>query len=75
MSTIIEFFVGIGNALVSAIRFLVDIVGDLIWFVKLTAEMIPAMPAFWTWLPAGLAYLLGLTISIVVVLRILGRSD
>lgn len=75
MGAIIDFFQGIGNALVSLVNFIVDLVSDLVWFVGLIGEMIPVMPAFFTWLPAGLATILGSCIAVVVVLRILGRSD
>lgn len=75
MSAIVEFLTGIGDAILAFVTFITDIVADLIWFVELLVELIPAMPAFWTWLPGGLAYILGLCISVVVILRILGRGD
>ena len=75
MTVIIEFFSTLGESILALIRFVIDMVGDLIYFVTLLGELIPVMPAFWTWLPGGLAYTLGLCLSIVVVLRILGRSD
>lgn len=75
MNVIIEFFTTLGNAIVGLIEFLINMVRDLIYMVQLLVEMLPALPAFWTWLPAGLVYLLTLTFSIVVVFRILGRGD
>lgn len=75
MNVIIEFFTTLGNAIVGVIEFVINMVRDLVYMVRLFMEMLPAMPAFWTWLPAGLVYLLGLTFSIVVIFRILGRGD
>lgn len=75
MSAIISFFETLGNAIIAFIEFIIDIVRDLIWLIELLADLSPAAPAFWTFLPAGFAYLLALTLSIVVILRILGRSE
>lgn len=75
MSAIVEFFVGIGDAIVALFNFVVDFLADLIWFIGFIVQMIPAMPSFFTWLPAGLAGMLGLAIGVVVILRILGRGD
>lgn len=75
MNAIIDFFTGIGNALLSLINFIIDFIGDLLWFIGFLGELLPAMPAFWTWLPPALGSLMILTISVVVILRILGRGD
>ena len=75
MSVIVDFFVGFGEILFAIVNFVVDIVSDLIWFVGFLAELVPAMPIFFSWVPPGLGSMLGLTISVVVILRILGRGD
>lgn len=75
MSAIISFFETLGNAIIAFIDFIIDIFRDLIWLIEMLAELSPAAPSFLTFLPAGFAYLLTLTLSIVVILRILGRSD
>lgn len=75
MSAFFDLLDGIGQAFISLINFVVDLVSDLVWFVGFISEMLPAMPAFFTWLPAGLSTILFSCIGVVVVLRILGRSD
>lgn len=75
MQEILDFLYALGNIISTAFQFVVDFVGDLIWFIGFIVEMIPVMPAFFTWLPAGMAGMLGLAISVVVILRILGRGD
>lgn len=75
MAVVIEFFSTLGKAIVGAFEFFVDMIQDLVFMVKLLAEILPAAPAFMTWLPAGLAYMIALTLSVVVIFRILGRGD
>lgn len=75
MSAIFDFIATIGDALIAYIEFAVKNLMDLIWFVGFLAEMLPAMPAFFTWLPHGFVTILAVAFSVVVILRILGRSD
>lgn len=75
MGVIIDFLSGIGQAISAIFQFIVDLVQDLIWFIAFLVEMIPALPALFTWLPAGLSVILAIGIAIVIILRIIGRSD
>lgn len=75
MNVIVDGILGLLEALGAALDFFWGMIKDLVLFAGWLVEMIPAAPAFWTWLPSGLAYLLGLAVSVVVVLRILGRSE
>lgn len=75
MSVIIEFFTTLGNSIVAVIEFTVNMFRDLAYLVKLFAELLPAMPAFWTWLPASVTTIIALTVTVYVILRIVGRSE
>ena len=75
MGVIIDFLSGIGQAISAIFQFIVDLVQDLIWFIAFLVELIPAIPALFTWLPAGLVTTLVVGISVVVILRVIGRSE
>lgn len=75
MSAIIDFFATLGDAIIALIEFVVKMVSDLVWFVGFLAEMLPAMPAFFAWLPSGFVAILIAAFSIVIILRVLGRSS
>lgn len=74
MNAIISFFTSIGDMIVAVFDFTIKQIRDMVFIVKLFAEMSPVMPSFFTWLPAGLASMLGITIAVVVILRIIGRD-
>lgn len=56
------------------IDFIVSMIGDLVYLVGLLGDMLTTLPAFFTWLPAAVGSLLMVTFTVLVVLRILGRS-
>lgn len=74
MSVIIEFLTTFANGIIALIDFVIGMVGDLVYFVKILAESTAALPAFITWLPGGLVAILVLTLTVVVILRVLGRD-
>lgn len=74
MSSIISFFQSIGDGIKAAISFLVDLVSDLVYTVKLITSMVAELPSLLSWLPAGLLTLLFTLFGVVVIYKIIGRD-
>lgn len=75
MSQLIQFGQAILDALSALMTFLVDFFADLVYFAKLVVELLPALPAFFTWIPASMWVLFSMLFGLVVVLRVLGRNE
>ena len=75
MSQIIQFMAALMDSLDAIINFVVDYFQDALYFAILTVEMIPALPAFFTWIPGALWNIFFMLFGLVVVLRVLGRNE
>lgn len=74
MSSVIEFFKGIGEAIVAAFDFLISFFEDLVYVIKLLGKFILQIPSYFSWLPAELLIILSSIIAIVVIYKIMGRE-
>lgn len=74
MSSVIEFFKGIGEAIVVAFDFLISFFEDLVYVIKLLGKFILQIPSYFSWLPAELLIILSSIIAIVVIYKIMGRE-
>ena len=75
MGAIIDFIKSIGEAIIALVEFVIKMIGDLIYVVGLLGELLPVLPNFLTWLPAAVGSLLMVVFGVLVVLRVLGRSE
>ena len=73
MQAIIDLLKSLVNGIVGLIEFITNMVDDLIYFINLLGQLLPALPSFFTWLPPVAVSVLLTVFSIVVVLRVLGR--
>ena len=73
MQAIIDLLKSLVNGIVGLIHFIEKMIADLIYFIDLLGELLPALPSFLTWLPPVAVSVLLTVFSIVVVLRVLGR--
>lgn len=62
------------DAVVGAITFAVDFVGDLIYVVGLTADALLTIPQVLAWLPAAVSTVIVTILTIAVVYKIMGRE-
>jgi hypothetical protein len=46
---------------------------DLVYVIHLWNKSLTALPAYFSWLPAGVVGILGLTFTLVVVFKVVGR--
>lgn len=74
MDQILAFFASIGEAISAVFRFLQSLVEDLVYFVRMLAGLEGSVSEYFPWLPASILTLALLLISIVVILRIIGRD-
>lgn len=75
MSGIIEFFTGIGNAITSALHYLLSIIQDTVYVVSLLGQFLISIPTYFTWMPEQILVLITLLLTIAIIMKILGRSD
>lgn len=75
MSTIIDFIKQISSAIVTLINFLITIIQDILQVIELLAISIAKIPTYLVVFPAGLSAILTTVLSIVVIYKILGRTN
>lgn len=74
MDAILQFFRGIGDAIVSIFDFIFSMVGDLVYLVGLTGKFLAHIPSYFSWLPPQLLSVLLSTFAIVVLYKVFGRE-
>lgn len=74
MSALIEFFRGIGSAIVTVIQFVINLFKDLVYMIELLVTVVLNIPNYFSWLPSELITLFIVIISVVVMYKILGRE-
>lgn len=74
MDVIIGFFRGIADVLVGAVDFLIGILTDLVYVVRLTGRAVSAIPNFFSLLPPPALAVLVTIFAVVVIYKILGRE-
>lgn len=74
MAVIIEFIMGIAEAIVTAFTYLIDSVKGIANVVKMLLYFTPKIPLYFTWLPAECLTILGMIFGIAVLYKILGRE-
>ena len=74
MEAIINFFKGIGEALLGIFDFIIGLVNDLIYIIKLTGEFVAKIPSYFSWLPAPVLALIISAFAVVVIYKVLGRE-
>lgn len=74
LETIKDIFVGFVNTVTSLVDFVVGIIQDIVYVVKLTAGFVAKIPQLFSWLPAPVIALFVTLFAIVVIYKILGRE-
>lgn len=74
MQAVIENLKGLAEAVTGAIDFLFGIIKDLVYMVGLLGQFILDIPAYLSWLPAGIITIFVTIFSIVVIYKIIGRE-
>lgn len=74
LQTLVDFFKSIGNVIMSLVDFVIGIIQDLVYVVKLCNEFILKIPTLFVWLPTGVIALIVVIFGIVVIYKIMGRE-
>lgn len=75
MQAIIDFFKSIAEFFSSVVNFVITIVSDLISMIQTIGKVVLKIPDYLGFLPAALVGILVAGISVVVLYKVLGRSD
>lgn len=74
METLINFFSGIGDSIVSAFEYIIDTVSGLAYCVRLLSYFAAKIPDYFGWLPSEFVVIIGLVFSVAIVYKVLGRE-
>ena len=74
MATLIEFFKGLGDAIVSVFDFVISFFQDIAYLIKLTGDFVLRIPQYLGFIPAEVMALITLILTIVVLYKVLGRE-
>lgn len=64
----------IGDFIASIVKFVIDMVEDLVYMVGLLGETVTKLPSYLNFLPATVTATITVIFSIVVIYKILGRE-
>ena len=74
IDVILSFLGGIAEAVVGFFAFLYSLLLDLVYLVQLTGKMLAQIPAFFAWLPAPVLAVIVTTVTVAVLLKVIGRD-
>lgn len=74
LETIKDFFLGLADVITSLVDFVVGLIEDIVYVVKLCGTFVLKIPVFFSWLPAPAVALIVSIFGVVVVYKILGRE-
>lgn len=75
MGAIIDFFTGLVNTISAVIDFVISFFQDLVYVIGMLGSLLLELPSYFTWLPSACITLVITTFSIVVIYKVLGRTD
>lgn len=74
MSAVLDFLQGIASGVTAALDFLMGLIQDVAYVVKITAEFVTQIPSYISWLPAPVVAIIVSIFVVVVIYKILGRE-
>lgn len=74
LQTIIDFFSGLYDIIAGILDFVITMLHDMVYFAISLAKIPLNIVSYISWIPAGLLYAVTGVISLIIVLRILGRD-
>lgn len=74
LETLKNFFLGLADVISSLIDFVIGLVEDIVYVVKLTGSFVVKVPDYFSWLPVPVVASIVTIFAIVVVYKILGRE-
>lgn len=74
MNAIVNFFEGIGDIIVSVVDFVISFFSDLGWIINTLLWAVDAIPGMLSWIPDEILVIIMITVSVVVIYKIMGRE-
>ncbi|MBQ4560183.1 MAG: hypothetical protein IJA54_07690 [Tyzzerella sp.] len=75
LQTLVDFFKSIGNVIMSLVDFVISLIQDIVFVVKICGAFVLKLPdLFVGWLPSTVVVLIIGAFSVVVIYKILGRE-
>ena len=74
MQAILDFFTNIWSVVNQLISFVIGLVEDLVYVVRLTGQFVANIPTYFSWLPPAALAILVSIFGIVVIYKIIGRE-
>lgn len=74
MKAIINLLKGFINGVTSVVNFVISMIEDIVYVVKLTAEMVLEIPSYFSWMPPAVLAIIVTIFGVVVVYKVLGRE-
>lgn len=75
LQSIVDFLKNIGDMLLTAWGLVIGFFEDIAYMIKLLTTFVAKIPSYFDWLPVEVVALFGVGLGVVVVLRVIGRSD
>lgn len=74
LETIKDFFLTFGEVFMSITNFLIGLIEDIVYIVKLVGTLVLNIPYYFSWLPESILVLVVGIFAIVVIYKVLGRE-
>ena len=74
LETIKDFFLSVSDVITSLVDFVVGMITDLVYVVKLCGSFVLKIPTLFSWLPAPAVAIIVSIFAVVVIYKILGRE-
>lgn len=74
LDTIVEFFKGFIDVITSVVDFVISLVQDIVYIVKLCATFVAKIPSLFGWLPTSVVTIIVMIFAVVVIYKVLGRE-
>lgn len=74
MDAIVNFFEGIGDVILAVVEFVVSFFSDLVWIINTLLWAVGEIPSLLSWIPAEILAILTVTLSVVMIYKIMGRE-
>lgn len=75
LSVIKDFLQNIGDLLLTAWDLVIGLFEDIAYLTKLLKVFVVKIPSYFDWLPIEFVTLLGVGLGVIIVLRVIGRSE
>lgn len=74
MNAIVNFFEGIGDVILAVVEFIVSFFSDIVWIINTLLWAVGEIPGLLSWIPAEILAILTVTLSVVMIYKIMGRE-